>query len=51
MGAIKDDKGEGVRKALVGLLKALDAEEAVVVKQQRLAAQPKPHRFELRPAG
>ena len=39
--------GDAVKAALPPLLKALDAEEAQTVVQQRAAAQPKPHNFEL----
>jgi hypothetical protein len=42
-----DDKTPGVQKAVQGLMDALDAEEAGVVQQQRAAAQPKAHQFQL----
>lgn len=44
-----DDKTPNVQKAVKGLMDALDDEEAGVVQQQRAAAQPKPHRFQLTP--
>ncbi len=43
------DKSPKVQAATKDLMAALDEEEADVVSQQRAAAQPKPHRFELEP--
>jgi lysophospholipase L1-like esterase len=43
------DKTAKVRQAADQLMVALDDEEAEQVKQQRAAAQPKPHKFELVP--
>ncbi|MBM3839873.1 MAG: SGNH/GDSL hydrolase family protein [Verrucomicrobia bacterium] len=42
-------KSERIQKATQDLMAALDAEEEEIVKQQRAAAQPKEHRFELSP--
>jgi hypothetical protein len=42
-------KSDRVQKATQSLMGALDDEEEDVVKQQRAAAQPKEHRFELAP--
>ena len=44
-----DDKTPNVQKAVKGLMDSLDEEEAGVVQQQRAAAQPKLHRFQLTP--
>ena len=44
---LTDYKNPKVRAAVKPLVKALDEEEANVVQQQRQAAQPKPHDFEL----
>jgi len=46
---LADKKSPKVQKAVKGLMAALDDEEAAVVKQQRAAAQPKPHQFLLAP--
>lgn len=43
------DKTPAVQKAVDELSSALDEEEAGVIKQQRETAQPKAHRFNLRP--
>jgi lysophospholipase L1-like esterase len=43
------DKTAKVRQAADQLMVALDDEEAEQVKQQRAAAQPKPHKFQLSP--
>ena len=48
---LTDYKNPKVRAAVKPLVKALDEEEANVVQQQRQAAQPKPHDFELIPVG
>jgi hypothetical protein len=37
----------GVQKAVNDLMAALDKQEAVVVKEQRAAAQPRKHQFQL----
>src|SRR5205085_12476816 len=42
---LQNEKSPHMAKALA----ELDAMEAEVVKEQRLAAQPKPHRYELTP--
>jgi lysophospholipase L1-like esterase len=42
-------KSPNTQKAVKELLDALDDEEAGIVKQQRAAAQPKPHQFQLSP--
>ena len=41
------DKTPDVQDAVENLMAALDVEEAGVVKEQRAAAMPKPHQFEL----
>jgi lysophospholipase L1-like esterase len=41
------DETPDVQEAVANLMAALDVEEAGVVKEQRAAAQPKPHQFEL----
>ena len=46
---LADGKSPNVQKAVKDLMDALDEEEAGVVKQQRAAAQPKPHQFQLSP--
>lgn len=43
------DKTPAVQKAVNELLDVLDEEEAGVIKEQRTAAQPRAHRFGLRP--
>jgi lysophospholipase L1-like esterase len=43
------ERSPKVQAAAKGLMTALDEEEADVVNEQRAAAQPKPHRFELIP--
>ena len=47
--ALADNKSPKVQAAIKDLMTALDDEEAGVVKQQRAAAQPKPHQFQLTP--
>lgn len=42
-----EGRSQAAQKASKPLIKALDKEEEETVKQQRAAAQPKPHRFEL----
>jgi hypothetical protein len=44
-----ENKSPKVQSAVKDLMTALDEEEAGVVKQQRAAAQPKPHQFQLTP--
>src|SRR6266498_2361864 len=46
---LAESKSANVQKAVKDLMDALDEEEAGVVKQQRAAAQPKPHQFQLSP--
>ena len=46
---LADNKTPKVQSAVKDLMTALDEEEAGVVKQQRAAAQPKPHQFQLVP--
>ena len=46
---LAENKSANVQKAVKDLMDALDEEEAGVVKQQRAAAQPKPHQFQLSP--
>jgi len=46
---LAEHKSSNVQKAVNELMAALDEEEAEVVKQQRAAAQPKPHQFQLVP--
>ncbi len=46
---LKDAKTDAVKTALAQLLKALDAEEDVVIAQQRAAAQPVARSYELTP--
>jgi hypothetical protein len=46
---LAESKNPKVRDAVKGLMAALDEEEADVVKQQRAAAQPAPHQFQLVP--
>lgn len=46
---LNDAKSDAVKNALAQLLNALDAEEAAVIAQQRLAAQPVARRYELTP--
>jgi lysophospholipase L1-like esterase len=46
---LAENKSAKVQKAVKDLMDALDDEEAGVVRQQRAAAQPKPHQFQLAP--
>jgi lysophospholipase L1-like esterase len=46
---LADNKTPKVQAAVKDLMTALDEEEAAVMKQQRTAAQPKPHQFQLVP--
>lgn len=45
-----EHKNSKIRNAVPALLEGFDEEEAAAVEEQRAAAQPKPHRFELVPA-
>jgi lysophospholipase L1-like esterase len=47
---VSGDKNPGVEKSFNNLLKALDKEEAGIVADQRKAAQPKMHQYQLIPA-
>ena len=47
---LQGHKSPEVQEALPPLLAALDAEEAATVAEQRAAAQPVPHQYELAPA-
>lgn len=44
---LEKNESKRVQKAVKDLMVALDEEEAEIVKQQRAAAEPKPHRFQL----
>jgi lysophospholipase L1-like esterase len=46
---LAEHKSSNVQRAVNDLMAALDDEEAGVVKEQRAAAQPKPHQFQLSP--
>src|SRR6185369_4433144 len=46
---LADSKSPTVQKATRDLMAALDEEEATVVKEQRTAAQPRRHQFQLAP--
>ena len=46
---LADSKSPKVQKAVEDLMTALDEEEATVVKEQRTAAQPRRHQFQLAP--
>ena len=46
---LADDNNSKVQAAVKDLITAMDEEEAEVVQQQRAAAQPKPHQFQLVP--